>query len=68
MKRYRARDGRMLVVSRRVVTDDAAGVELPDTAAVREHVRLGRLVEVKPADDSESPITTLPVKSGRKKD
>lgn len=48
-KRYKARPERILKVGERTVTDDPRGVPLRDTPSVREHVRLGRLIEVQPA-------------------
>jgi hypothetical protein len=51
-KRYRARDGHICHVTPYKVTDDPEGVPLPNTAAVREHVALGRLLEV-PAKRAE---------------
>ncbi len=43
MKSYRTRKGRILRVGGRIITDDLRGVPLPDSPAVREHLRLKRL-------------------------
>ena len=54
--RYRTRENRILIVVGRKVTDKVPGIELPNTAGVREHVRLGRLIEVAGAAKSKPEV------------
>lgn len=61
----RARDGRILRVLGKMVTDDPAGAALPDCPTVREHLRMGRLLPVIPTDPDPKPA---PEKASRKKD
>ena len=49
MNRYKTQEGRRMRVGSVLVTDAREGVALPDSAAVREHVTLGRLVPVERA-------------------
>lgn len=54
-QKYRAREGHIVKVPLgggiiETVSDAPDGVPLPDSSAVREHVRLGRLLEVPTTD------------------
>lgn len=66
MKRYRTRPGKQLKVLGQLVTDAEAGVPLPDTPGVREHVALRRLVPVGTAKLVQDETPTKPIRRRRK--
>lgn len=71
MKRYKTEPGKRLLVLGQWITDAEAGVPLPDTPGVREHVTLGRLLPAKrteTATTTQDETPTRPLRRKRKED
>jgi len=67
LKRYKTEPGKRLLVLGQWVTDAEAGVPLPDTPGVREHVTLGRLVPAERAGTATTTQDETPTRPLRRK-